>query len=184
MSGDLFDSFSQFGDRILVGIDHEERPALKYKYLLGSINELLGVTHGIVVRILERVEKASGPDEARSALAELNMDALEESFRLEGLCDAFDAMGMGLSNLTWTSQTNGDSVAPDTAEIQEFARMLTDREQEVARIYSTQIQELVNLDDFSDLPDLRRRVAEAKSKLTNQMADFAYKSQRFKRIAR
>lgn len=184
-ANDLFDSFSHFGDRILHGIEQGERPATKFKYLLGSINEILGITHGMVVTVLETVERADSPAEAEAALAELRTEALEESFRLEGLCDAFDAMGRGLNDLYWRSKSNSDTVAPDLGEIDQFSMMLMDREQEVARIYSTEIKALANLGSLADdLPALRSRAAEAKKILTDQMADFATKTQLFKSVSR
>ena len=179
-ASDLFDEFSRFGDRILHGIDQDERPALKYKYLLGKINELLNTTHGMVVRKLEKIENAARPDEAEAALAELRSEALEESFRIEGLCDVFDSFGRTLHELAWRSMNQDDSVAPDLGEIQQFSVKLMDREQEVARIYTEEIKAMVNLGGVEgDLPGLQMRAANAKKVLTDQMADFTVKAQRF-----
>jgi hypothetical protein len=182
---DLFDEFSRFGDRILHGIGQDERPALKYKYLLGKINELLHATHGMVVKKLEKIEKATKPAEAEAALAELGTHALEESFRMEGLCDVFEAFGRTLDEMAWRSEEQRDSVAPDLGGIHEFSRKLMDREQEVARIYTEEIKAIVNLGNVEgDLPGLRKRTAEAKKALTDQMADFAAKAKRFTSLPR
>lgn len=184
-ASDLFDEFSRFGDRILHGIEQDERPALKYKYLLGKINELLNTTHGMVVRRLEKIENAAGPNEAEAALAELRSDALEESFRIEGLCDVFDSFGRTLDELAWRSDEQNDSVAPDLGEIHKFSQSLMDREQEVARIYTDEIKAMVNLGGVDgDLPGLRKRAADAKKILTDQMADFAAKAVRFTSVSR
>jgi hypothetical protein len=182
---DLFDEFSRFGDRILHGIDHDERPALKYKYLLGKINELLHDAHGMVVNKLEKIEKASNPAEAKAALAELGTGALEESFRLEGMCDVFETFGRTLDEMAWRSEQQKDSVAPDLGGIHEFSRKLMDREHEVASIYTMEIKAIVNLGSVQgDLPGLRKRAAEAKKVLTDQMADFAAKAKRFASVTR
>ena len=182
---DLFEEFRRFGDRILAGIDQDERPALKYKYLLGQINELLHTTHGMVVRRLEKIENATGPAEAEAALADLGSDALEESFRIEGLCDVFDAHGRTLDELAWRSQDQNDSVAADIGHIHQFSQRLMDREREVARIYTEEIKAIVNLGGVQgDLQGLRDRAAEAKRVLTDQMADFAAKADRFTRVSR
>ena len=179
-ASDLFDEFSRFGDRILHGIDEDERPALKFKYLLGKINELLNTTHGMVVRRLEKIEQANRPADAEAALAELRTDALEESFRIEGLCDVFESFGRTLDELAWRSKDSKDSVAPDLGEIHEFSYKLMDREQEVARIYTEELKSMVNLGGVAgDLPGLRKRASEAKKVLTDQMADFAAKANRF-----
>jgi hypothetical protein len=184
-ANDLFDEFRRFGDRILHGIDQDERPALKYKYLLGQINALLHTTHSMVVRRLEKIEKATGPVEAEAALAELRTDALEESFRIEGLCDVFDSHGRTLDELAWRSEQQNDSVAPDLGQIHEFSQRLMDREREVATIYAEEIKAIVNLGGVGgDLDGLRARAAEAKEVLTDQMADFAAKADRFTRVSR
>ena len=107
-STDLFDEFMRFGDRILIGIKQDERPALKYKYLLGQINALLNTTHGMVVERLEKIESATNPAEAKVALSEIRSEALEESFRIEGMCDVFEAFGNTLSHLAWRSQEQKD----------------------------------------------------------------------------
>src|SRR5262245_20713209 len=180
---DLFDEFSRFGDRILHGIVQNERAALKYKYLLGQICEILNTTHDMVVRRLEKIEQATRPYEAEAALAELRTDVLEESFRIEGLCDVFTSLGVTLDGLALRSEGQKDSVAPDLGKIHEFSRMLMDREQEVARIYTEEIKTMVNLGSVEgDLPGLQKRAAAAKKVLTDQMADFTAKAERFKRV--
>jgi hypothetical protein len=139
----------------------------------------------MVVERLEKIEKATRPAEAEQALAELRTDALEESFRIEGLCDVFEAFGKTLHALVWQSKAQNDSVAPDTGEIHQFSQKLVDREQMVARIYTEEIKAMVNLGAVKgDLPDLRKRAAEAKKVLTDQMADFAAKAGRFTRLSR
>ena len=182
---DLFDGFSRFGDRILHGIAHDEGPARKYKYLLGQINELLHTTHGMVVRKLEKIEQATKPAEADAALAELDTQALEKSFKMEGLCDVFEAFGRTLDEMAWESEHQADSVARDLAGIHEFSGKLMDREQEVARLYTEEIKAIVNLGNVAgDLPGLRTRAAQAKKVLTDQMADFAAKAKRFTSVTR
>ena len=182
---DLFDQFSRFGDRILHGIDRDETPARKYKYLLGQINTLLHATHGMVVMRLEKIEQATQPAEADAALAALDTYALADSFRLEGLCDVFVASGRTLDEMARQSGEQNDSVARDLAGIHEFSNTLMNREHEVARHYTEEIKAIVNLGKAGgDLPGLRKRAAEAKKVLTDQMADFAAKAQRFTRVAR
>lgn len=177
---DLIDKFAGFCARILYGVEHEERAARKYQFLLEKINELLLKTHGIVVERLEKVEMATRPAEAESALAELRSEALEESFRLKGYCDVFEAYGRTLDELAWKSETQNDSVASDLGAIREFAVMLMDREREVAIMYTDEIEAMAGLGDFEgDLPSIKRRAATARAALTEQMADFAAKVERF-----
>ena len=77
------------------------------------------------------------------------------------------------------------SVAPDLGAIQEFSQRLLDREREVATIYADQLTAIVNTGNVEgDLPGLRKRAAEAKKILTDQMADFAAKAERFKSVSK
>ena len=45
MAENLFESYMRFGDRVWEGLDRHERPAQKFKFLLGTINQTLIATH-------------------------------------------------------------------------------------------------------------------------------------------
>lgn len=185
MPDDLFGGFMGFCDQIMGAADHGERHARKYKWLLGQISELLKTTHGMVVSRLEQIEDARQLEDAEQALAELNTQALEESFRLEGMCDTFEGLGNVLGNMASESEQSGELSANDVQAVYAFAGRLSYREQEVATIYTQEITEVADLlsSGAGDLQALQQRARVARVRLTDEMADFDAKARRFKRLS-
>ena len=184
MPQDLIGDFERFSNAILVGIANHEREAQKFKTTLGLINQVLATTHAMVLDRIERLEKAESLDEARSVLAELNWEPLTESFRLEGMCDSFEALGIGLHNLLDNAANSGAALGADLNAAGDLAQTLTNRELEVSGIYLVRISELADLiaDPGSDLQSIHRRASEVKNLLTSQMSDFTARSRQFLRV--
>jgi len=182
----LFDGFNRFGDRILLGIDRKERPASKYKWLLGQINELLKTTHGMVVEKLNRIEKAVNIETASVVLEELRFGDLQESFRVEGMCDTFFGLGVALAELNDRSNQEGAFSSAEMTDIADMAHTLTNREAEVAGIYVRELQGLTRqIGHISpkDLPEIKKKTHKVKKLLTDQMSDFDTKAKKFLRLS-
>jgi hypothetical protein len=181
---DLFDAFSSFGDRILHGIANQESEARKYRFLLEKINEILINTHRIVLERLDQVEKAGTHGEVQAALRELGGDALQESFRMRGYCDVFEAYGRALLDMALETESRAAPGGGDLGAIRDFAMMLMDREEEVSRIYTERIKAVARLGEAEgDLAALKAGAGAARSVLTEQMADFTAKVARFRQIS-
>jgi hypothetical protein len=185
MSDPLLDDFQRFSERILIGIEQNERPARKYKTTLGLINQIFKTTHEMVEEIVERVERAATLGEAEAALKDLNHEPLTEAFRLEGLCDAFEALGIALENLNNAAAASGALHPLDVAPSAELAQRLMNREAEVSDIYLSSIQTLADLvqGSTSDLAEIRGRAREARATLTRQMVDFDSKARQLLRTS-
>ena len=186
MAQDPFVSFEKFGDRVLAGLDQGERSAQKFKYLLGVINKTLVATHGMVISRLGAVRQAGTVQAAKALLEELRLEELAEAFRVEGLCDLLEGLGSGLESRVWRARTEGFFSDEELANIQLFARILYDREGEVAEVYRTVLTDVVrqySLLDEASLPELRRKAQEAEAMLTDQVSDFSAKADRFMQIS-
>ena len=139
----VFDGYIVFGRRVMIGANRNERPSIRYKRLLGLITELLRDTHALVVEKLEAIESADSWSEAQQLAQELRDEPLTDSFRAQGLCDAFAGLGQALDGLNeYTSvESPGAFSAEDTSTAATIAQMLADREREVARYYVREIRE-------------------------------------------
>jgi hypothetical protein len=181
MPEDLFPAFESFTEGVLVGIAAHERAALKYKATLGLITQVLLTTHAMVVERLERLEDAKSVEEAHSILEELNWEPLTESFRLEGLCDAFEGLGIALHNLITRPETADAFASYDLQAVSDMADALANRESEVVVLYLVRIQDLADLVNGKkdDLGEIIRQARQAKAVLTQQVSDFHSKSRRF-----
>jgi hypothetical protein len=187
MANHLFDDFISFGRRVMDGVNRGEKESIRYKRLLGEITALLEDTHSMVVRRLERLERAASAAEAWSILAELRAEPLEAAFRAEGLCDAFAGLGNALDRVNW--ETRGDAAMPFTDDemqaVGNLAQTLVAREGEVAMGYTMEIQHLLQSlyeDEPTDLGELHARAAKARRTLTDQIADFDALTTRFRKL--
>jgi len=181
MAQDFFTDFELFTDEVLGGIANHERIAQKYKTTLGMINQLLLATHRMVISRVERVEQAATVEEARSILDELNWGPLTESFRVEGMCETFEGLGIALDNLLRNPESGMRFTAEQLRSVQQMAEVLTNREAEVSLLYLNRIQQLADLvtSTASNLDELKERARDAKAVLTHQMSDFDSKARRF-----
>jgi hypothetical protein len=144
----------------------------------------------MIVAELERVIAAKTLDEARAAVDRLRGEPLSRSFHAEGLCDSFVGLGYALREVN--DRTRGHLAASgatplfrdrlDTAD--NFAMMLSNREEEVAARYGSEITELRDLlfgaEQTEDLAAVREQAGKAKRVLTDQIADFTSLAARFK----
>jgi hypothetical protein len=186
MATDLFASFGRFGDRVLVGIDNGDRRAQKFKYLIGVINQTLVVTHGIVLDRLAKIGLASTVTEVVSHLEAMRQDELAEAFRIEGLCDALGGLGDGLTNRLWSARNDDGYDDPDLADVEHFARVLYDREHEVAGAYAATLSQLtgrIPTLNEANLPSLLSAAKQLESTLTSHVADFSAKAERLMRVS-
>lgn len=185
MAQDPFASFGNFGDHVLAGLDGEERSAQKFKYLLGVINRTLVATHGMVISRLAALRQAETVQEARELLEKLRLSDLEEAFRVEGLCDALEGLGVGLNKRAYGARKEGFFSDKELSDVEVFALILSGREVEVAELYRTVLTDIISQEPRNErsLPDLRRRAEEAETKLTDQVSDFSAKADRFMRLS-
>lgn len=186
MNGDPFDSFRAFESDVLDGLRDGERSAKKFKQLIGTINDTLVTTHGLVIGRLEALENAPDVATARDLVEGLRAEELTEAFRVEGLCDLLHGLGEGLRNRAIDAKTEGLFPQDQLQGVQEFACMLYDQEAEVARVYAESLLKLVNqgpgLDDAS-LDELHSAAATARRRLTDDVSDFEAKARIFKQVS-
>jgi hypothetical protein len=183
---DPFASFRRFEEHVLQGLSREDRSALKYKRLLGVINQTLVATHTIVIARLERLEEVASAAQAQQVLESLRLENLTEAFRLEGLCDLLEGLGNGLLVRTWAAREEASFSTRELEDVETFAHSLYDREAEVARIYSDALSELTtfgSVDDPAALDRLKRSATRLKGQLTDHVSDFDAKAEKFMRLS-
>ena len=192
VSQSLFPGFIEFNRNVMVGISKDERSALRYKWTLASITELLTVTHAIFIGYLDRLSQSTSLSDAAGVMRQINEGVLEESFRVEGLCEAFEGLGDALLRV---NQRTRDLAAPsrvtsfslDKIDDSEYlAHVLSNREFEVARLYIQEIRELRDTLDEElarngSLQPVLARADSARAVLTEQLADFQRLASDFRR---
>lgn len=186
----LFDEISSIGNKFLKSTDRGHQVLKKYLWQLGSINDLMKHTHSLVIEKLETIENALTLEEAKESSNQLQGDALTDSFRTSGLCDIFVGMGISLRKIIETPQHTAqpeEEVPLTVDEINKwmmFCNALEEREQQVAYLYSSEIDEIGrltwNLNNQGDLGKIKEYAIKAKRILTSQMADFDSLSVKFK----
>ena len=182
MGQDLFADFDRFGDRVWAELEHGERSAQRFKYLVGVISRALVDTHRIVLKRLAAIGEAGTVGDAKRELEGIRVDELSEAFRVEGLCDTLGGLGEGLLRRTSDARYEGIFTDAELAGAETFAGMLADREYEAARAYANALSEVTELGyqlDETSLPALKERVAELERTMTNQVSDFRAKAERF-----
>ncbi len=186
MANNPFSGFIAFGRKVMGQIEQDDPVAIRYKWLLGEINVLFGVTHSLVTGKLEQVESAKSFDEAADIIESLRSEALSNTFHAQGLCDAFVGLGraFGELNLRIQSVDSNESLL-DLGEARHIAEALENREFEVARLYSDAIASLTDLVNGTsdDLGEIKKQAEEARNELTNQTADFKSLAQDFRTIS-
>jgi hypothetical protein len=184
MGTDRFDGFNNFGNRVWEGVDEGQRSAKKFKYLMGVVSQTLVTTHLIVLGRLRELEAAQTAEEVQRLLEDIRGGQLNEAFRVEGLCDTLGGLGQGLIDRSWAAQGEGLFSDEDLAEIREFAEMLYDREDEVAKAYVDTLSAITDsAPDQSSLPDFREGLREIERKMTAQVVDFRAKASRFMTVS-
>jgi len=182
----LFDEISSIGDKFLKSTDRGHKALKNYTWQLGSINELIKHTHSLVIKKLEAIEEAEDMSEAQQIINSLSGGPLSDSFRVNGLCDIFVGFGVSLRKIVEAAGNNQEE-SPLSAEEQNhwiyFCDALEEREQQVAYLYSNEIQEIGDLvchsQNITDLEEVKERARRAKHILTDQMADFDSLSKKF-----
>jgi hypothetical protein len=167
-------------------LDTRDRSAQKFKYLLGVINETLVTTHRMVISRLATLQHAETVEEAKALLEKLRLVELSEAFRVEGLCDLLEGLGNGLYSRVLAARKEGYFSGKELTDMQAFAMTLYDREDEVARVYSTVLTDVAGqgrLLDENSLPELQGRAQEAEALLTAQLSDFSEKADKFMRLS-
>lgn len=187
----LFDEISSIGRKFLKSTDRGHKALRRYTWQLGSINELIKHTHSMVTEKLEAIEKSSDIDEAKTIAETLQGGPLSDSFRVSGLCDIFVGYGMSLRKIVEIpTQINQDDDLPPISEVEktswiQFCDSLEEREQQIAELYSSEIQEIGelvwDLQNIKDLKEIKKRAKRAKHILTDQMADFDSLSKSFRK---
>jgi hypothetical protein len=178
------DSFIQFSQSVMAGIDSRDRASIKYKWLLGQIDDLFKETHAIVMDRLDAVIDARSLSEASHAIDTLTAGALDATFRAQGMCDAFSGPGMALNELTARMAQEGSLSPQQVASLSSFTYMLVNREAEVAAMYEFQIVELDELihSPRTDLQAVKQRATGARQILVDQLADFDAQATKFKQL--
>jgi len=182
----LFDEISSIGEKFLKSTDRGHKALKNYTWQLGSINELIKHTHSLVIKKLEAIEEAEDMSEAQQIINSLSGGPLSDSFRVNGLCDIFVGFGVSLRKIVEAAGNNQEE-SPLSAEEQNhwiyFCDALEEREQQVAYLYSNEIQEIGDLvchsQNITDLEEVKERARRAKHILTDQMADFDSLSKKF-----
>lgn len=184
----LFDEISSIGDKFLKSTDRGHNALKNYTWQLGSISELIKHTHSLVIEKLEAIEGTTDMSEAQQIINSLSGEPLSDSFRVNGLCDIFVGYGVSLRKIVESASGNNEDEAPLlSAEEQNhwvyFCDVLEEREQQVANLYSNEIQEIGelvwNAQNINDLEEVKERARRAKHILTDQMADFDSLSKKF-----
>ncbi len=178
----LFDEISSIGKKFLKSTDRGHQALKKYTWQLGSINELIKHSHSIVIEKLEEIERSSDIGEAKSIAETLQGGPLSDSFRVSGLCDIFVGYGKSLRRIVELPQEmhQHDDLPPISDDEKttwiRFCDSLEEREQQVAELYSSEIQEIGelawNIQNLDELKEIKARAKRAKNILTDQMADF------------
>jgi hypothetical protein len=193
MAESAFRPFIRFSRRVLAGIDDQERTSRRYKWTLATITELLSVTHSILLGRLDQLATTTSLAKAQSTMSEITDQVLEESFRVEGLCDAFRGLGdalRGVNYRTRQDQAPGSRgtilTGADVDESQAMADVLASREAEVARLYVDEIRDIREVLDAEaagagDLTQVRARADAARQRLTDELAEFQLLAAAFRR---
>lgn len=183
----LFDDVARLM-RGFTGPNRSQAILQKYNFQLGTVCQLIKHTHSIIADKLEEIEAASSLAEARELARQLESDPLTASFRARGLCDIFEGYGRSLRNIV--ASTHGEP-GPALTHDQEslwlhFCHSLENREQEVARLYTDQIQEIGNLvyeaNTEQDLDNIKAEAKKARAVLTSQMADLDSLAEQFQQL--
>lgn len=182
--GSAFEGFIQFGRTMMAGVDRNERPSIKYKWLLAQIDDLFTETHRIVMKRLDAVMAAQSVGEATQLIQQLSSEALDRTFRAQGMCDAFDGLGRALNQLTWTMEQEGSITKDQSDSVQGFTTMLMGREGEVSLSYEHQILELARLvhEPAADVSSIKQQATAARRVLVDQLADFEAQAAKFKQL--
>lgn len=183
----LFDEISSIGEKFLKSTDRGHKALKNYTWQLSSINELIKHTHSLVIEKLDSIEEAEDMSEAQQIIDSLSGGPLSESFRVNGLCDIFMGYGVSLRKIVESGSRDNDEAPPLSDEEQNhwvyFCDALEEREQQVANLYSNEIQEIGDLvwntQNINDLEEVKERARRAKHILTDQMADFDSLSKKF-----
>jgi hypothetical protein len=184
MAEDLFESYMRFGDRVWEGLDRHERPAQKFKFLLGIINQTLIATHTLVIARLRSLQEAKSVEDAKAVLEQLRLKPLTEAFRVEGMCDLLEGLGQGLLLRVHAAPGEGAYSAGELVDIEAFANRLILREDEVATLYSETLSALTSRRlDQASLPKLQADARTLEHLLTDHLSDFKSKADRFTRLA-
>ncbi len=160
------------------GVRANDSEAVRYKWLLGEINELFVKTHGIVLNKLEAIENAKSVSDAQAFIKELRTQALSESFHAQGLCDVFVGFGIAFAGLN-------SRVSMPLAPATDLAQRLQNREYEVATMYGDQILQmsaLLDADASASLVEIQNRASAAKQEIIAQMGDFSQLAKDFKNV--
>jgi len=190
----LFDDISSIGRKFLKSTDRGHEALRRYTWQLGSINELIKHTHSIVIEKLEAIERSSDIEGAKSIAETLQGGPLSDSFRTSGLCDLFVGYGRSLRRIIETPRQTDQVDDEPPISIEEkgswirFCDSLEEREQQVAELYSSEIQEINELiwglKGTEGLKEIKKRAKLAKNILTDQMADFHSLSKSFRKKLR
>jgi hypothetical protein len=177
----------------MAGIGNDERTARRYKWTLATITELLTVTHAIFIDYLDRLAESKTVSEAEEIMKEISEGVLEESFRAEGLCDAFEGLGEALAGVNYRTREDLSQAgkvtslsSSDVDESQGIASILANRENEVARLYVEEIQELRDtvrkqIEIGGSLEPILARADAARGVLTEQLANFQRLASEYRR---
>jgi hypothetical protein len=193
MPESLFDGFIKFSRHAMVGIRRDERSARRYKWTLALITELLTVTHAIFLEYLDRLSQSTTLSDAEQVMRQITEGVLEDSFRVEGLCDTFEGLGDALLGVNY--RTRQDLAVPgrvaslsphDVDDSEHLAQVLANREFEVARLYIQEIHELQETLDEQravngSLQPVLARADSARAVLTEQLIDFQRLASDFRR---
>jgi hypothetical protein len=187
--GSLFEEVAGIGRGFLNSTHGGPKVLQDYTYMLSQFCELLNHTHSMVLQKLECIEDAKTLNEAQVACRELQGEALSGAFRSCGLCDVFRGYGSSLRRLLPQSRPGGRSsvllfLGGGQVRWEFLCDALEEKEARVANLYVDQIQEIHQLiSDRSiaeDLPKMNELARQAKTKLTQQMADFEALAQGFR----
>ena len=187
----LFDDISSIGKKFLKSTDRGHQALMKYTWQLGGISELIKHTHSIVIEKLEAIEQTKTIEDAKRIVESLQGNPLSDSFKASGLCDIFVGFGKALRRIVEDpQQTNQLEDAPPISEEEktswiQFCDSLEEREQQVAELYSSEIQEINELvwgtQTEERLITIKERARRGKAILTDQMADFDSLAENFRK---
>lgn len=169
---DLFRGFIEFGGEMLGRARTNDPVAVRYRGLLAHISIVFHDTHELVIEKLSAIEDANTKAEAAALVQELRGEPLSQTFRNQGLCDTFQALGDALhSASTRAFHNDGEPVGFAF----DLAAHLADREREVAQMYEDQIdgmRELLAASDAADLDAIRKHAAAIRARLDAELGDF------------
>ena len=160
---------------------------------LSEICNVLAQVHTIVIGKLEAIEAAATLQDAKDIVRQLEASPLRDTFHTEHLCDTFERLGEDLREIVGpsngkaqTSQLSLSGRRP--AHGCSSAVLLEDREADVARLYSAEINQisqlLSTLTSPEDLEAVQKRAKAARNTLTAERADFEALAIRFRKEIR